>query len=119
MSPPTTTVEPAGDNGLVIPSTTALEACGFIEIVVPETVIAGEPGIAVWPSRMKALAALAVIVLEPRVRSLLDVGIGSVLLPMMRLEPPGCKAIRVPDIVVGVLGKTVEPERVIIGKVVG
>ena len=55
---------------------------------------------------MKALAALAVIVLEPRVRSLLGVGIGSVLLPMMRLEPPGCKAIRVPDIVVGVLGKT-------------
>ncbi len=117
--PPARNVEAAGGNGVVTPCIIALEACGFMEMAVPETVITGEPGFGVWPSKPKTLAELSVIVLEPRVRRLLGVGIGNVLLPMMRLEPPTCSAIGVPDISNEELGKIVEPERTITGNVVG
>ncbi len=47
-------------------------------MVFPETVIAGEAGIAIWPSKTKAWAELSVIVLEPRVTRLLGGGVKSV-----------------------------------------
>ncbi len=90
-----------------------------MEMAVPETVITGEPGFAVWPSRPKALAEMSVIVLEPRVRRLLGVGIGNVLLPTMRPDPPACSAIGVPDITNEELGKIAEPERVTTENVMG
>ena len=74
----------------VEPSMTALMADGASEMAIPETVIGADPSTRVLPPIAKALAELAVMASEPRVRTVAVVAFGRVIPPTTRFEPPAC-----------------------------
>ena len=93
-----------GKRVMVLLPMTARVAPGARLIGVPDTVIAGDPGISVWPPITYAPAALAVKVWPPIVNKGGEgVGAGKrnmVLLPMTARVAPGARLMGVPDTVI-------------------
>ena len=89
---------------MVLLPMTARVAPGATLMGVPETVIAGDPGVSVWPPITYAPAALAVKVWEPIVnKGRGGVGVGNrdtVLLPMTTRVADDARLMGVPDTVI-------------------
>lgn len=93
--------EPGVSRGIVlVPPTTSAEAEVAREMTVPETVMAGEPGLRVWPSIMYSEALLGAIVLPAILRVGNAVIRGIVLLPpIMSTDIEGARMTDVPAMV--------------------